>query len=33
MRARRLTDLWPWLLGGALAVMLGEWCLTRLTRR
>ena len=30
---RRLTDLWPFLLGAAGAVMLAEWCLTRLTRR
>ena len=30
---RRLTDLWPWLLGLALALMLTEWCLVRITRR
>jgi len=30
---RRLTDLWPFLLAAAGAVMLAEWCLTRLTRR
>lgn len=29
---RRLTELWPWLLGLALALMLTEWCLTRITR-
>ena len=32
-RARRLTDLWPALLGAALALALGEWCLVRITRR
>ncbi len=31
--ARRLTELWPWLLGAALLLMLSEWCLTRVTRR
>ncbi len=30
---RRLTDLWPWLLGFALLVMLAEWSFTRITRR
>lgn len=30
---RRLTDLWPWLLGLALVGMLGEWCLVRISRR
>jgi len=30
---RRLTDLWPWLLGFALLVMLAEWSLTRITRK
>ncbi len=30
---RRLTDLWPGLLGLALALMLTEWCLVRITRR
>jgi hypothetical protein len=30
--ARRRTDLWPWLVGLALALMLAEWCLTRITR-
>jgi hypothetical protein len=30
---RRMTDLWPWLLAAALALMLGEWCLARITRR
>ncbi len=31
--SRRMTDLWPWLLGVGLALMLGEWCLARITRR
>jgi hypothetical protein len=30
--ARRLTQLWPWLLSLALVVMLAEWVLTRITR-
>ena len=32
VRRQRLTPLWPWLLGAALAVMLVEWCTTRVTR-
>ncbi len=30
---RRMTDLWPWMIAAALALMLGEWCLARITRR
>jgi hypothetical protein len=30
---RQLTELWPWVLAAALAVMLGEWALTKVTRR
>ncbi len=30
---RRMTGLWPWLIAAALALMLGEWCLVRITRR
>ena len=30
---RRMTALWPWLIAAALAMMLGEWCLVRITRR
>jgi len=33
VRGRRLTDLWPALIGLALAIMLGEWSLTRVARR
>lgn len=32
-RRRGLTELWPWLLAAAIAIMLAEWCLTRITRR
>ncbi len=30
---RRMTDLWPWMIAAALALMLCEWCHARITRR
>ena len=32
IRTRRLTDLWPLLLGAALLIMLAEWSLARITQ-
>ena len=31
--SRRFTELWPWLLGAAAALMLVEWSFARITRR
>ncbi|MDY7011184.1 MAG: VWA domain-containing protein [Planctomycetota bacterium] len=31
--SRRMTDLWPWLIAAALAMMLGEWRLVRISRQ
>ena len=31
-RRERMTELWPWLVGAALGVMLLEWALTRVVR-
>jgi len=31
--ARRMTELWPWLIAFAAAIVLAEWCLARVTRR
>jgi len=32
IRTRRLTNLWPLLLGAALLIMLAEWSLARITQ-
>jgi len=33
MHSRRYTPIWPYLLAAALAAMLAEWCLVRISRR